>query len=181
MPLASFLASPFAAVGVTQTGGKAQQTGTVGGGGGGGGGGGSSAGVGGSGGGTGGENGEIGYVFGTQTLNPGSQITVSGEVFSLAPDGSSVIVYDVPTGTGTGAGASGVSKNGGGSLGGGVTKTEGITALIAGGSASASKTQSVGTSKKTGSAASRSYTGHDRMAWLLGGLGGVWVLGLGLL
>jgi hypothetical protein len=109
----------------------------------------------------------IGYVFGSQTLQPGSQITVSGEVISLASDGSSVVIMQLaPTQTGSGG------SNQGGS--GAVTITDGISALINGGAIS---TQSGQKLKQTGTSegARGRYTGHERMYWVLGALWGVWV------
>lgn len=172
VPLASFLASPLVEMGVSPSAG-----GDSGSGGGTGTGTGSGSTAGGS---QGGNNqnggGGVGYVFGTQTLNPGSQITVSGEVMSLASDGSSVVVYDAPTGTNSKRG-SGTGKSTG------TTKTEGISALIAGGTTSSigSLTQSAGSSKQTKNGAGSIHTGHDRIAYGLGGFGGLWILGLALL
>jgi uncharacterized membrane protein YgcG len=71
-PLASFLASPFAAVSLSQTGGKAQETGGAGSSGSGRGGRSSAGGAGGSGNGNGNGNGGIGHVFDPRILNPGS-------------------------------------------------------------------------------------------------------------
>jgi hypothetical protein len=126
----------------------------------------------------GGGGGDVGYVFGTQTLMPGSKVTISGEVMSLLPDGSSVVIINTPTQTGSGVGgaSNGVA---------GTTKTEGISALLGkgGGSTPAgSQTGSGGVLKQTGkSGVVGCYTGHNGLTWALGALGGLWILGLGLL
>jgi hypothetical protein len=87
---------------------------------------------------------------------------------SLAPDGSSVVVIYPAAQTGV----SGASLAGG-SGGGETTMTEGISAFIAG--ATPSSTQSGPALKQTGNIGARGrYTGHERIYWVLGALGGVW-------
>jgi hypothetical protein len=96
---------------------------------------------------------------------------------SLASYGFSVVVYAAPTGTDIGASGASNGGNGGGA-GGETTRTEETSAFIAGGSMSSltgSETQSAGNLKQTGSAATRTYTGHDKMAWVLARLGGLCV------
>ena len=184
VPLASFLANPSSAVGAVSgshtigggSGTKASQSGNAGQNGDAGGGASTGSGSGyGNGGPSGG--GGVGYVFGSQTLMPGSQVTVSGEVLSLFPDGSSVVIIDPPIQTGSGHG-SGVSRAG-------TTKTEGISAFLGndGGSTStASQTGTGGLLQQTGrSGVGGRYTCHNRLTWALGALGGLWVLGLGFL
>jgi hypothetical protein len=114
----------------------------------------------------GGGNG-IGYIFGSQTLQPGSQITVSGEVISLASDGSSVIIVQLALPQ-TSSGAS----NGGNP--GTATMTEGISALVNGGSSTQSGQKLKQTGKSEG--ARGRYSGHERICWVLGVLWGVWVV-----
>jgi hypothetical protein len=109
----------------------------------------------------------IGYIFGSQTLQPGSQITVSGEVISLASDGSSVIIVQLALPQ-TSSGAS----NGGNP--GTATMTEGISALVNGGSSTQSGQKLKQTGKSEG--ARGRYTGHERICWVLGVLWGVWVV-----
>ena len=185
VPLASFLANPQAVAGVKPTGGSgpggsgagtqaSQSVNVVAGSG-------SSTGSGsesGNGNGNGSPSGAegVGYVFGTQTLMPGSKVTVSGEVISLYPDGSSVVIIDPPTQTGSGSG----SKVGGA----GTTKTEDISAFLgrSGATSTGSQTGTGGILKQTGkSGVEGRYTEHDRLIWVLGALGGLWVLGLGVL
>jgi hypothetical protein len=88
---------------------------------------------------------------------------------SLVPDSSSVVVvYPAAQTSGRASGGGSGSGNGGS-----VTMTEGISAFIAG--ETRSSTQSGPALKQTGSiAAGGRYTGHDRICWVLGALGGVW-------
>jgi hypothetical protein len=193
VPLASFLANPQGVAGIAggaagvdpTTGGRpgtdgggtlASQSGNAGGNRGSGGG--VSTGSGSGNGSPGSGGGGVGYVFGTQTVMPGSEVTVSGEVISLLPDGLSVVIIDPPTQTGS-------SVDGESNGGAGTTKTEGISALLGEGGRSTSagsQTGSGGVLQQTGkSGVVGRYTGHDRLTWALGALGGLWVLGLGLL
>lgn len=163
MALASFLAAPLSAVGATLSASSgSSESGSSGG----------DAGVG------------VGYVFGSQTLMPGQQVTVSGEVMSLASDGSSVVMVAATSTTGGGGGA-GTSTNGGGNgagNGAGATKTEGISALINGAQSSSSTTQSSGKQTQTQNAAMRGkYTGHERLCWMGTALVGLWGVGFALL
>ena len=56
-------------------------------------------------------------VIGSRTLSPGSSVTVSGELLSLASGGSSIVVVDATTtASGPGSGQTGSSRTGGGAV-----------------------------------------------------------------
>lgn len=115
----------------------------------------------------GGEN-RIGYIFGSQTLQPGSQITVSGEVISLATDGPSVVIVQLALPQAS----SGVSNGGGSGI---VTITDGISALINGGESSTQSGQKLKQTGKLEGARGR-YRRHERIYWVLGAFWGVWLV-----